>query len=306
MLLLDVANRSWSDEVLQRARASTRPGCRPALESPELSGARPRPERPSPPAPATRPPARSESASTARDRCRWRSGPRGVVFAALDEFAADQQARVHAFCHAVPGSMARDGRDAVGRRLAHLAPQRHQRRRRRFDTLLNEADRMAAGRRGPDLPPLPRRRADPLRRPGRARRVRRAQPPPRPRRADPRRARGRGVRPQRLARPHRRARWRTENQGASPVAAPAARCGRRSSRRCSSCRSSRWRSTRARRSARRSSAAWRRTCGRTFTPRCRQPSSRASLIEPVPEWIEPYREQRERFRALYPALKALR
>ena len=30
------------------------------------------------------------------------------------------------------------------------------------------------------------------------------------------------------------------------------------------------------------------------------------LIEPVPEWIEPYREQRERYRALYPALKALR
>ena len=30
------------------------------------------------------------------------------------------------------------------------------------------------------------------------------------------------------------------------------------------------------------------------------------LIEPVPEWIEPYREQRERYRALYPALKAVR
>jgi xylulokinase len=29
-------------------------------------------------------------------------------------------------------------------------------------------------------------------------------------------------------------------------------------------------------------------------------------IEPVPEWIEPYREQRERFRKLYPALKAVR
>jgi xylulokinase len=30
------------------------------------------------------------------------------------------------------------------------------------------------------------------------------------------------------------------------------------------------------------------------------------LIEPVPEWIGPYRERRERFRALYPALKAVR
>jgi xylulokinase len=30
------------------------------------------------------------------------------------------------------------------------------------------------------------------------------------------------------------------------------------------------------------------------------------LIEPVPEWIEPYRAARERFRALYPALRACR
>lgn len=28
-------------------------------------------------------------------------------------------------------------------------------------------------------------------------------------------------------------------------------------------------------------------------------------IDPVPEWIEPYREQLERFRALYPALREL-
>jgi xylulokinase len=26
-------------------------------------------------------------------------------------------------------------------------------------------------------------------------------------------------------------------------------------------------------------------------------------VEPVPEWVEAYREQRDRFRALYPALK---
>ncbi len=30
------------------------------------------------------------------------------------------------------------------------------------------------------------------------------------------------------------------------------------------------------------------------------------LIEPVPDWIEPYRAARERFRALYPALRACR
>jgi hypothetical protein len=30
------------------------------------------------------------------------------------------------------------------------------------------------------------------------------------------------------------------------------------------------------------------------------------VIEPVPGWIEPYREARERFRTLYPALYARR
>ncbi|MGZ4198165.1 MAG: xylulokinase [Solirubrobacteraceae bacterium] len=35
----------------------------------------------------------------------------------------------------------------------------------------------------------------------------------------------------------------------------------------------------------------------TVTPRDR--------VEPVPEWIEPYRDQRERFRALYPALRSV-
>jgi len=29
-------------------------------------------------------------------------------------------------------------------------------------------------------------------------------------------------------------------------------------------------------------------------------------IEPQPDWIEPYRVARERFRALYPALRACR
>ena len=31
-------------------------------------------------------------------------GTSGVVFAALPEYRADPQARVHAFCHAVPGA----------------------------------------------------------------------------------------------------------------------------------------------------------------------------------------------------------
>ena len=36
---------------------------------------------------------------------------------------------------------------------------------------------------------------------------------------------------------------------------------------------------------------------------CVQPGE---IIEPVPAWIEPYRAARERFVALYPALRALR
>ena len=31
----------------------------------------------------------------------------------------------------------------------------------------------------------------------------------------------------------------------------------------------------------------------------------AGRVEPVEEWIEPYREARERFRALYPALRSV-
>ena len=111
---------------------------------------------------------------------------------------------------------------------------------------------------------------------------------------------------QRLARPHRRARWRRRNEGASPVAARAAGCGRRSSPRCSSCRSSRGgrRGRRVRRGDPRRGGGGR-VAGRPHRG-ADKPSSRASAIEPVPDWIEPYREQRERFRALYPALKAVR
>ncbi|MDP9294550.1 MAG: xylulokinase, partial [Actinomycetota bacterium] len=29
------------------------------------------------------------------------------------------------------------------------------------------------------------------------------------------------------------------------------------------------------------------------------------VVEPVAEWVQPYREQRETFRALYPALRAI-
>ncbi len=111
MLLLDVAERRWSEEVLEALRLD--PAWLPRLlESPEVSGA----TRAGVPVGATR--ANVPVAAGAGDQAGGalgvgvdRPGPlsvvlgtSGVVFAALDHYAADSAARVHAFCHAVPGS----------------------------------------------------------------------------------------------------------------------------------------------------------------------------------------------------------
>jgi xylulokinase len=100
-LLLDVAARGWSEEVL--AALELDPAWLPdVLESPAVSG---------------RTPAGVPVAAGAGDQASGalgvgvdRPGPlsialgtSGVVFAALPAFAADPEARVHAFCHAVPG-----------------------------------------------------------------------------------------------------------------------------------------------------------------------------------------------------------
>src|SRR3954452_23046971 len=101
-LLLDVAQRRWSDEVVQALEVD--PAWLPTvLESPEVSG---------------RTAAGIAVAAGAGDQAAGglgvgvdRPGPlsvamgtSGVVFAALPEYRADPQARVHAFCHAVPGA----------------------------------------------------------------------------------------------------------------------------------------------------------------------------------------------------------
>jgi xylulokinase len=100
-LLLDVARRRWSDEVLD-ALELDRAWLPRVLESPEVSGVTP---------------AGVPVAAGAGDQAAGalgvgvdRPGPlsialgtSGVVFAALPGFAADARARVHAFCHAVPG-----------------------------------------------------------------------------------------------------------------------------------------------------------------------------------------------------------
>jgi xylulokinase len=100
-LLFDVAARRWSAEVVDALELD--PAWLPvALESPEISG---------------RTPDGIPVAAGAGDQAAGalgvgvdRPGPlsiqigtSGVVFAALPAFQADPEARVHAFCHAVPG-----------------------------------------------------------------------------------------------------------------------------------------------------------------------------------------------------------
>ena len=100
-LLLDVARRAWSEQVLDALEldAAWLPRL---LESPEVSAA----------TPAGVPVAAGagDQAAGALGAGVDRPGPlsialgtSGVVFAALPEYAADERARVHAFCHAVPG-----------------------------------------------------------------------------------------------------------------------------------------------------------------------------------------------------------
>ena len=100
-LLFDVAERRWSQEMVDELELD--PAWLPrALESPEISGT----------TAAGIPVAAGagDQAAAALGVGVDRPGPvsvvlgtSGVVFAALPGFAADPQARVHAFCHAVPG-----------------------------------------------------------------------------------------------------------------------------------------------------------------------------------------------------------
>jgi xylulokinase len=102
-LLLDVANRTWSEEVLQALDID--PAWLPkALESPAVSG---RTTRDGVPVAAGGGDQAAGAVGVGVDRKGPVSvalGTSGVVFAALDAFAADPEARVHAFCHAVPGA----------------------------------------------------------------------------------------------------------------------------------------------------------------------------------------------------------
>jgi xylulokinase len=101
-LLFDVAHRRWSDEVLEALELPAEWLPR-VLESPENSGSTA--DDVSVAAGA------GDQAAAALGVGVDRPGPvsvvlgtSGVVFAALPAFAADAEARVHAFCHAVPGT----------------------------------------------------------------------------------------------------------------------------------------------------------------------------------------------------------
>ncbi len=100
-LLFDVAGRCWSDEVVEAL------GLDPAwlprvLESPEVSGE----TFDGVPVAAGAGDQAAGAIGVGVDRpgsVSVQLGTSGVVFAALPRFVADPEARVHAFCHAVPG-----------------------------------------------------------------------------------------------------------------------------------------------------------------------------------------------------------
>ena len=99
-LLLDVAKRRWSEEVLTALNID-RDWLPEALESPTVSGH----TRDDIPVAAGAGDQAAGALGVGVDRPGPLSialGTSGVVFAALKQFAADPEARVHAFCHAVP------------------------------------------------------------------------------------------------------------------------------------------------------------------------------------------------------------
>jgi xylulokinase len=100
-LLFDVAGRRWSDEVLA-ALELPREWLPPTLESPAVSGT----TNSGTPVAAGAGDQAAGALGVGVDRLGPLSvvlGTSGVVFAALPAFHADPEARLHAFCHAVPG-----------------------------------------------------------------------------------------------------------------------------------------------------------------------------------------------------------
>jgi xylulokinase len=131
-LLLDVARRRWSDEVLEALDVPTE-WLPPVHESTKIGGA-------------------GDQAAGALGVGVVDSGllsvvlgTSGVVFAPLLEFAADPEARLHTFCHAVP-----DGWHAMGVMLSAAGSLRWLRDATRggYDELLAEAEVWPPGSEG--------------------------------------------------------------------------------------------------------------------------------------------------------------
>jgi xylulokinase len=100
-LLLDVAARDWSGEVLD-ALELPRAWLPPVLESPEPAGTFG--ETPVAAGAGDQPAAAVGVGATAPGTLSVVIGTSGVVLGPLPAFAHDPEARVHAFCHAVPGT----------------------------------------------------------------------------------------------------------------------------------------------------------------------------------------------------------
>jgi xylulokinase len=143
-LLFDVAHRRWSDELLEVLELP-REWLPRALESPEVSGE----TADGVPVAAGAGDQSAAALGVGVDGPGPVSvvlGTSGVVFAALPGFAADPEARVHAFCHAVPG-----GWHAMGVMLSAAGSLRWFRDASggaEYDELLAEAARWEPGAEG--------------------------------------------------------------------------------------------------------------------------------------------------------------
>ena len=211
-------------------------------------------------------------------------GTSGVVFAALERYAADPQVRVQTFCHAIPGTW-----HAMGVMLSAAGSLRWLQSilGADYDVLTAEASAWAPTTEGLTFLPYLAGERTPARRPRRARLLHGPQPAPRPRRARAGAAGGRRLRPARLARSDLRAR---------PAPGARACLGRRRAQRgvaadrrlragaaARACRG-RGRGGLRRRAARRASPA---ASGRTFRRRSRRPFARARRSSPCPSGSSP-------------------
>jgi xylulokinase len=302
MLLLDVANRAWSDEVVN-ALSIDPDWLATVLESPELSG---QTNNNGTPVAAGAGDQAAGAVGVGVDRPGPVSvavGTSGVVFAALDAFAADPQARVHAFCHAVPGKW-----HAMGVMLSAAGSLTWLRTTTApdtpYDTLLEEAEQWPPGAEGLIFLPYLAGERTPH--------------------ADPD---ARGAFVGLSVRHDRGALTRavlegvafalkdsldlTEDLGGTPQLGRVSGGGARSAlwtKIIASVLELPLEPVAVDEGAAFGAAILGGVAAETWPDvhtAVQQTVKPKAPIQPVPDWIEPYREQRERFRKLYPALKAL-